>query len=41
MPILRIFAGSSNVELAKEICAYLDIEFAKIRDRYEIITFCL
>ena len=30
MPNLRIFAGSSNVELAKEICAYLDIELSQL-----------
>jgi ribose-phosphate pyrophosphokinase len=30
MPNLRIFAGSSNVDLAKEICAYLDIELSRL-----------
>lgn len=28
MPNLRIFAGSSNIDLAKEICAYLDIKLS-------------
>ena len=27
---LRIFAGSSNIDLAKEICAYLDIELSRL-----------
>jgi ribose-phosphate pyrophosphokinase len=30
VPNLRIFAGSSNIDLAKEICAYLDIELSQL-----------
>ena len=30
MPNLLIFAGSSNIDLAKEICAYLDIELSRL-----------
>jgi ribose-phosphate pyrophosphokinase len=30
MPKLCVFAGSSNVDLAKEICAYLDIELSRL-----------
>lgn len=30
MPNLRIFAGSSNVDLAKDICAYLNIELSRM-----------
>ena len=30
MSDLRIFSGSSNVALAKEICAYLDIELSRL-----------
>ncbi len=30
MSNLRIFAGSSNIDLAKEICAYLDIELSRL-----------
>ncbi len=30
MPNLKIFAGSSNVNLAKDICAHLDIELSRL-----------
>lgn len=30
MPNLCIFAGSSNIDLANEICAYLDIELSRL-----------
>jgi ribose-phosphate pyrophosphokinase len=30
MPSLCIFSGSSNIDLAKEICAYLDIELSRL-----------
>jgi ribose-phosphate pyrophosphokinase len=30
MPNLRLFAGSSNVDLALEICTYLDIELSRL-----------
>jgi ribose-phosphate pyrophosphokinase len=30
MPDLRIFAGSSNVDLAQNICAHLDIELSRL-----------
>ena len=30
MPNLRIFAGSSNIDLAKETCTYLDIELSRL-----------